>query len=187
MSLTNLYQPPFRMKNILALLAFTAFTYAAQGQTDPAGPEIEGKTSPFAGQEISINAFRNPSIGVEYRYSRFSVHAGYYPTILRDKSRTESGAENNTTSFVRAGLSYWFLPLYSRSSKLPSAFYTSLSYVRGLDYEYKGNNGIMGEAGFRWMVWKGLQLRLGVATLKASGRVWQVNPTPGVSYSFALK
>lgn len=138
--------------------------------------------SKLSDHEISVNAFRNPSIGVEYRYRHVSVHAGYYPTILKDNATTESGATNNTTSFLRAGLSYWFLPVGRKDN--PSSFYASASYVRGLDYDYEARNGVIGEAGFRWMVVGGLNLRLGVAALKAPGRDWQINPTPGISYSF---
>ncbi|SOD79700.1 hypothetical protein [Spirosoma fluviale] len=128
----------------------------------------------FSRNEVSINGFRNPSIGLEYRRSHVSVHAGYYPTNFT------SGV---TTSFVRTGLTYWFLPVGQRSN--PSSFYASGSYVRGLDRDYEGKNGVMGEAGFRWMVWQGLNLRLGIAVLKAPGQDLKVNPTPGISYSFA--
>lgn len=141
--------------------------------------------SRFSTHELSVNAFRNPSIGAEYRYKRVSVHAGYYPTILNDNATTDAGATNNTTSFVRAGLTYWFLPVGQRRN--PSSFYASASYVRGLDYEYTDRNGVMGEVGFRWMVVSGLNLRIGVAALKAPGRNLQINPTPGISYSFFFR
>jgi hypothetical protein len=175
------------MKTILLLLVLSSFTFAVQAQFTLPQPAGTAKKDAFSQRELSINGFRNPSIGVEYRVRRFSLHAGYYPTILRDGARTESGADNNTTSFLRAGVSYWFLPVYQRPGESPSAFYTSLSYLRGLDYAYWGKNALMGELGFRWMVWKGLNVRLGVAAMKAAGKGWQVNPTPGISYSFSLK
>ncbi|GAB2575956.1 hypothetical protein [Spirosoma areae] len=128
----------------------------------------------FSRHEISINGFRNPSIGLEYRRSHISLHAGYYPTNFT------SGV---TTSFIRTGLTYWFLPVGQQPN--PSSFYTSLSYVRGLNRDYEAKNGVMGEAGFRWMVWKGLNLRLGAAVLAAPGETLKLNPTPGISYSFA--
>jgi hypothetical protein len=123
--------------------------------------------------EISINGFRNPSIGLEYRRSHVSVHAGYYPTNF---------SAGVTTSFIRTGLTYWFLPVGKRPN--PSSFYASASYVRGLDRDYAGKNGLMGEVGFRWIVWKGLNLRIGVAALTAPGESLKINPTPGISYSF---
>jgi hypothetical protein len=129
--------------------------------------------SKFSKHELSINGFRNPSIGAEYRYRHISVHAGYYPTNF------ESGV---TTKFIRTGLTYWFLPVGKKEN--PSSFYGSLSYARGMSKEYKDQNAGMAEAGFRWMVYKGINLRLGVAALKAEGKDVKINPTPGISYSF---
>jgi hypothetical protein len=68
--------------------------------------------SRFSKHEISINGFRNPSIGAEYRYRHISVHAGYYPTNF------ESGI---TTEFIRTGFTYWFLPVGKKEN--PSSFY----------------------------------------------------------------
>ena len=129
--------------------------------------------SKFSKQELSINGFRNPSIGAEYRYKRISVHAGYYPTNF------ESGV---TTEFIKTGLTYWFLPVGKKEN--PSSFYGSLSYARGTSREYKDKNAGVAEIGFRWMAYKGLNLRLGVAALAAEGKGLKINPTPGISYSF---
>lgn len=129
--------------------------------------------SKFSKQELSINGFRNPSIGAEYRYKRISVHAGYYPTNF------ESGV---TTEFIKTGLTYWFLPVGKKEN--PSSFYGSLSYARGTSREYKDKNAGVAEIGFRWMVYKGINLRLGVAALAAEGKDLKINPTPGISYSF---
>lgn len=46
-------------------------------------------------------------------------------------------------------------------------------------------NGAMAEVGFRWMVWQGLNFRIGVAALASPGLDLKINPTPGISYSFA--
>ncbi|MGA0555205.1 hypothetical protein ACO2Q8_01030 [Larkinella sp. VNQ87] len=135
----------------------------------------------FSDHELSINAFRNPSIGLEYRFRQLSVHAGYYPTIV---SQNRDGV-NETTSFFRTGLTLWFLPIGRKPN--PSSFYTSLSYVRGLDRSYRNDNGLLADAGFRWMVWKGLNLRLGGAVLMSPNHDVKVNPTPGLSYSFFFK
>ncbi|GAB3940197.1 hypothetical protein GCM10028805_01590 [Spirosoma harenae] len=129
---------------------------------------------PFPRHELSINGFRNPSIGLEYRQNHVSIHAGYYPTAF-------SAGVN--TSFLRAGLTYWFLPVGHKPN--PSSFYTSISYVRGLNRDYEDKNGAMGEVGYRWMVWKGLNLRIGVAVLTAPGESLKVNPTPGIGYAFS--
>ncbi len=131
--------------------------------------------SKFPKNELSINGFRNPSIGAEYRRNHISVHAGYYLTNF------ESGI---TTRFLRAGLSYWFLPLGNKEN--PSAFYGSVSYARGLNRDYEDKNAAVLEAGFKWMVYKGLNVRIGVAALTAKGQGIKINPTPGVSYSFTF-
>lgn len=123
--------------------------------------------------EFSINGFRNPSAGVEYRYKSFSVHGGYYPTAFKP---------GVNTNFAKAGVTYWFLPVGNKEN--PSSFYSTVAYARGLSQDYKDKNAIIGEVGFRWMVWKGLNLRLGVAALGAKGEDIKINPTPGISYSF---
>ncbi len=132
--------------------------------------------SRFSNHEISINGFRNPSIGAEYRHKFISVHAGYYPTNFES---------NTTTEFIRTGLTFWFFPIGKREN--PSSFYTSVSYARGRTREYENKNAIMPEIGFRWMVYKGLNFRLGVTGLAAKGESFKVNPTPGISYSFLFK
>jgi hypothetical protein len=146
---------------LLSLMLFVSVTTFAQ--------------SKFSTHEISLNGFRNPSIGAEYRYKQVSFHAGYYLTNF------ESGI---TTKFIRSGVSYWFLPVGKLEN--PSSFYASLSYARGLSKDYKNQNAAIAETGFRWMVYKGLNLRLGVAALKGEGKDIKINPTPGISYSIFL-
>lgn len=131
--------------------------------------------SRFSKHEISINGFRNPSIGAEYRFRQISVHGGYYPTNFK------SGI---TTEFIKAGVTYWFLPVGKQVN--PSSFYGSLSYAKGMTQEYKNLDAGIAELGFRWMIYKGLNLRLGVAALAAKGQNVKLNPTPGVSYSFSF-
>jgi hypothetical protein len=129
--------------------------------------------SRFPKNQISINGFRNPSIGLEYQRRQLSVHAGYYPTNFT------SGV---TTEFIKAGATYWFLPIGKK--EIPSSFYVGASYLRGMTREYKEQNAFAFETGFRWYVWKGLNLRLGVIALTAEGQDLKINPTPGISYSF---
>jgi hypothetical protein len=132
--------------------------------------------SQFSTHEISINAFRNPSIGAEYRYKHLSVHAGYYTTAF------ESGI---FTNFIKTGATFWFLPVGTKQN--PSSFYSSLSYARGLTRDYKNKNATIAEVGFRWMAWRGLNLRIGIAALVSNGQSLKINPTPGISYSFFHK
>ena len=129
--------------------------------------------SRFSANELSINGFRNPSIGVEYRYKHLSVHAGYYITAF---------TAGVTTKFVKIGCTAWFLPVGKRQN--PSSFYAGASYLRGINLDYKNTNALGVEAGFRWMVWKGINLRLGAIALAAKGHDLKINPTPGISYSF---
>lgn len=127
----------------------------------------------FPKNALSINAFRNPSIGLEYQRKHISIHAGYYLTNF------ESGV---TTEFLKTGLTYWFLPVGKK--EIPSSFYAGASYLRGMNLDYKNENALGIEAGFRWYVWKGLNLRIGVIALAAEGQDLKINPTPSISYSF---
>lgn len=151
------------MKKTMILLLFVASTSAfAQRQ--------------FSKNELSINGFRNPSIGLEFRHKQISYHAGYYTTAF------ESGVY---TGFFKAGVTTWFLPVGKKEN--PSSFYAGASYLRGLDRDYENKNALGVEAGFRWMVWKGLNLRIGAIAFAASGESLKINPTPGISYSFFFK
>lgn len=148
------------MKNsMIALLLFVSASTFAQSR--------------FSKNEFSINGFRNPSIGLEYRHKVVSVHAGYYITAL------EPGV---TTKFVKAGVTAWFLPIGKKQN--PSSFYAGASYLRGINLDYDKENALGLELGFRWMVWKGINLRIGGIALMAKGHDVQINPTPGISYSF---
>jgi hypothetical protein len=129
--------------------------------------------SRFSRQVWSINGFRNPSIGLEYQYRQVSVHAGYYVTNF---------TTGVTTQFVKTGLTYWFLPVDKK--EIPSSFYAGASYLRGLNRDYKDKNALGLEAGFRWMIWKGLNFRIGAIAVTAKGQDLKINPTPGISYSF---
>lgn len=129
--------------------------------------------SKFPKNTLIINAFRNPSIGLEYQRSKLSLHAGYYLTNF------ESGV---TTEFLKTGLTYWFLPVGHKS--IPSSFYGGVSYLRGVTRDYTDNNAVGIEAGFCWYAWKGLNLRIGVIALAAQGQEVRINPTPSISYSF---
>jgi hypothetical protein len=128
--------------------------------------------SKFPEHQLSINGFRNPSIGLEYQQNHLSVHGGYYVTNFT------SGV---TTEFLKTGLTYWFLPVDKK--EMPSSFYAGASYLRGLTRDYKDKNAFAVEAGFRWYVWKGLNFRLGVIALTADRQDLKINPTPSISYS----
>lgn len=152
--------PSFATKGIFLFMFVVASTTAFSQQH-------------FSKKELSINGFRNPSVGLEFRYRQLSYHAGYYPTAFKS-------GEN--TSFFKAGVTSWFLPVGQKEN--PSSFYAGVSYLRGFNRDYEGKNALGAEAGFRWMAWKGLNLRIGVIAVAASGESLKINPTPGISYSF---
>lgn len=127
----------------------------------------------FPKNEFSINGFRNPSIGLEYHLRQLSVHAGYYTTAFK------SGVYTN---FIKTGTTYWFAPVDKK--EIPSSFYAGVSYLRGLTRDYKNKNAFAAEAGFRWMAWKGLNVRIGAIALAAKDKEIKINPTPGISYPF---
>ncbi|MBK8045279.1 MAG: hypothetical protein IPK21_23085 [Haliscomenobacter sp.] len=136
---------------------------------------VSGAQTLSGQNELSVNGFRNPSIGLEFRRNQVSVHAGYYLTNFQP---------NTTTRFLKAGVSFWFLPVGDRA--VPSSFYLGASYLRGLSREYEDQSAAALEGGFRWMIWKGLNLRIGAIALGAKGQTLKINPTPGISYSFTL-
>lgn len=146
---------------IASFIAIATVSTTAQAQTK------------LSNREFSINGFRNPSIGAEFRYKTLSIHAGYYTTAF---------TSGEYTNFVKTGLTLWFLPVGKKEN--PSSFYSTLSYAYGLTRDYESKNAAIGEVGYRWMVWKGLNLRIGVAALAAKGESVKMNPTPGISYSF---
>lgn len=129
----------------------------------------------FPVNQVSINGFRNPSIGLEYHRRQVSVHGGYYLTNF------ESGV---TTQFLKAGASYWFLPWGKQT--VPSSLYAGASYLRGLTRDYADQHAVALEAGARLVVWKGLNFRLGAILLAARDQSLKLNPTPSISYSIVF-
>lgn len=126
----------------------------------------------YSKKELSINGFRNPSVGLELRMNQMSVHAGYYPTAFK-------AGEN--TSFFKAGATVWFLPVGKK--EVPSSFYAGANYLRGFNRDYENKNALGLEAGFRWTIGKGLNFRIGAIAVASKGQSLKINPTPGISYS----
>ncbi|MGE0867578.1 MAG: hypothetical protein AB7P03_03385 [Kofleriaceae bacterium] len=160
------------MNRRLLIMTLTAGAAASAAAPEPAFAD-EPTRSP---QELNLNAFRNPSIGIEYRRDALAAHAGLYPTVI---SKDQMGV-NETSWFVRAGASYFFLPR-SWYGQRPSEWYVSASYLRGLNLDH--GNAALFEAGYRWMIWSGLNVRIGVATLLERHHDVKVNPTPGIGWS----
>lgn len=149
------------MKKSFFLFLLILATNLAQGQDK------------FPKNQLSINAFRNPSIGLEYHRKQISLHAGYYVTNFET---------NVTTEFLKAGITYWLLPWGKK--EIPSSFYIGSSYLRGLTLDYKDKNAVAFETGVKIMIWKGFQFRLGVIALINDEEDVKINPTPSINYSF---
>jgi hypothetical protein len=154
---------------IAALLGLSLFSSA---RADILAPE----SGSFAdSREVMLHGFRAPSIGAEYRHGFVGLHAGAYTSVLDTPGKA--------TWFFKAGVTGYFLPVRLTSDRF-SSFYASASWLRGLDGEW--SSAFMPEAGFRWAIWKGIDLRLGAAVLLAPGKRVHVNPTPGISWSFSI-
>jgi len=151
-------------------------TFSSAIQAAPVEEMTSVESAPRPPQEINVNFFRNPSIGLEYRLGDFALHGGLYPTIISK----DAGGSNETSWFLRAGLTYFLLG-HSFYGQRPSEFYLSGSYVRGFNHGHQ--NGALTDVGYRWMVWSGLNLRIGVAALFERDRAVKINPTPGIGWS----
>jgi hypothetical protein len=162
------------MKKAIAVLVVLTAAAAAAAATAHADATLSASAKPT--QELNINAFRSPSIGLEYRRGAFAVHGGAYPTVI---SKDAMGVYE-TSWFARAGLTFHFLPT-SWYGQRPSEFFVSASYLRGLNLDH-GNAAIV-DLGYRWMIWRGLNVRLGVAVLAERNHDVKINPTPGLGWS----
>ncbi len=121
----------------------------------------------------TLNTFRNPSVGLEVRRGAWSVHSGYYTTILRDPG----DAESEPSGFWRSGVTAWW----------GERAYASLSHLRALDGQRRGRDFAIVEAGLQFEPRAGLKLRLGLALIPAAqGFERKLNPTPGVSLALPL-
>jgi hypothetical protein len=132
-----------------------------------------------ADRELTVNLFRSPSMGLEYRESFVGFHAGFYPTVISQ----DAHGNNETTWFLKLGVT-GYVGRFALGGDAPSSFFTSVSYVRGLNHGW--GNGLVVDAGFRWVAWRGLNLRLGGCVLLSPGQSPRVNPTPGIGWSFPL-
>jgi hypothetical protein len=170
--------PRFTLAIWTALALCFGFATRAHAQA----PELIGFDHPRIGliqntRELGINVFRNPSIGLEGRFGPVSLHAGGYPTVV---SKNERG-ENENTWFFKAGATLFFLPhiLYGQEV---SELYLQIAYVRGLNRDW--TNGFMADFGYRFMIYKGINLRLGAALLVSPDHEPRINPTPGAGWSY---
>lgn len=151
--------------NMKILLLASSLVCATYARAEP---------SPAAASKgrITLNGFRMPSIGPEYRLGDFSWHAGMYPTIV---SKDDDGV-NETTWFGRSGLTWW--PL--------SFLFVDVSYLYGLNKDYRNDHAFIFNPGLQYRFLEIVVLRLGVAALASPGHEVRINPTPGAGLTFAL-
>ena len=162
---------------VVAASLFSGLNATAQAAASDAQSAVtETAATP---QELNFNFFRNPSVGLEYRWGKLAVHGGVYPTVISK----DANAVNETSWFVRAGVTSFFWG-HAFNGQRPSEFYASASYLRGLNLGH--GNALLSEAGYRWMVWQGINLRLGVAVMLERDHDVKVNPTPGLGWSQAF-
>lgn len=148
-----------------------------------------GSTPAAAGpdREIIIHGFRAPSMGVELKQGWLGLHVGAYPTTIDDGAV----GEPRTTWFAKTGLTAYVLERDLGAGR-PSALYVGVALVQGLGNAWDvaesaaDGSGVFFDAGARWAVYRGLDLRLGVGVLVGNqGRI-EVNPTPGISWTVPL-
>ncbi len=117
--------------------------------------------------QLYITVFRNPSSGVEVRFGRIGVHAGFYPTILK----ADGEAKGSNTNFMRFGTTVY-------TSATGPALYLSPSLAVSLDKRFK--SGFFTDAGIRGRIAGPVAGRLGVGVLNTFDGETRVNPTVGL-------
>jgi hypothetical protein len=127
-------------------------------------------TTPRLDRRLSLNLFRAPSTGVDYRLSRrTSVHAGFYPTVLMIQGEREQ------VNLVRLGATFWLRPT-------GSTFYFSTGVALSLERavwsdSFANEVGYSQRLGDRWSARLGANL-LTTMNLERS----RLNPTIGLSF-----
>lgn len=146
-------------KSLLAaatLVAAMNLPVSAAAQTAPP-PSEDGAHLTF---------FRSPATGLEYRWGRFGLHTGFYPTILKAEGQTKG----DNTNFIRSGVTY-----YLRSGRF--TLFVSPAVLISLDDDW--DNGVLTEVGLRVPVFRRTSFRAGVGVFRTFDGVTRVNPTVG--------
>jgi hypothetical protein len=148
------------ISGVLVLVAIVAAPLAAQGGA-PAEREIP---------RFSVNLFRAPSTGVDYRFvSHASAHVGLYPTVLSLQGEREQ------INFIRVGGTYWLRPA-------ASGFYFSTGVAWSLERHLWGHS-LANEVGYHQQLGARWGARLGANLLTAvEGMRSRLNPTIGLTF-----
>jgi hypothetical protein len=145
-------------KLLLLVLAAAAPALSAQ----QAAPEFEGR-------KLSVNIFRAPSTGLDYRLSNHaSVHAGFYPTVLEIQDDREN------VNFIRVGGTFWL--------STGSGPYVSTGVALSLERD-AWEHSFANEAGYQQHLGSRLSIRLGAILLTTTDlQASRLNPTIGLSF-----
>lgn len=139
------------------------------------------------GQELILHGFRNPGLGLELRQGPLGLHAVAYPTVID----ANADGEDRTTWFARFGLTAYFLGVDTGVGRW-SSLYLSASLLQGLNNAHDVSESVergtaaFVDAGARWAVWSGLEVRLGVGVQLGFDGELLVRPTPGISWATAF-
>jgi hypothetical protein len=138
-------------------------------------------------QKVVLHGFRNPATGVEIRQAAVGFVVGFYPTTV------DSGpeGENRTTWFTKTGI-FWYPFGFDAGELGLLEPYMGVSLVQGLGNAWNVSESILHgsgmtfDAGLRWALLGGLDLRLGAVLLVGfDGRLYW-NPAPGIGRSAPL-
>lgn len=150
------------MKKLMKVLLLAAATAAPSLSAQQAAPE-------FASRRLSVNVFRAPSTGLDYRMGDHgSVHAGFYPTVLRIEGEREN------VNLVRLGGTFWL--------RTGSGPYLSSGVALSLEraawgHSFANELGWHQNFGSRWAA------RLGAIVLTTTDlERSRLNPTVGMSF-----
>lgn len=148
------------LRSVLLLLVLPAAA-AAQATPSPAAAPASAERG------VYLTVFRNPSSGLEARFGRIGLHAGYYPTILKADGETDG----RNTNFIRIGGT-----IYSHPRGLSA--YLTTSVAISLDDRF--DNGVLTDAGVRAPIAGPVSGRLGAGVLTTFDGEVRVNPTIGL-------
>jgi hypothetical protein len=194
---------PHRRRRILATAAAIALAWSDPAgaeppaePTEPAAPqnvgeptdvaegEEEAETEELAERELMLHGLRAPSIGLEFREQWMGFHVGLYPAIVDEGPDGDS----RTTWFIKTGVTFYPIGFDAGPGR-PSGPYAGVALLQGLGNDWdvsrsatKGS-AVFFDLGFRWAVWMGLDIRIGVSALLGFDGRTHIAPTPGISWS----
>jgi hypothetical protein len=139
------------------------------------------------GRTLALHGFRNPATGIELRQASVGFVVGIYPTTV--DSDPQGGFR--TTWFAKAGI-LWYPFGLSAGGLGRFEPYLGAFLVQGLGNEWNvaesilHGSGMTLDAGLRWALLGGLDLRLGAVLLAGFDGRLRWNPAPGIGWDAPL-